>query len=439
MRNNDKNFAHESQKLNRNLIHARHFVEEIINDDKKKLILITYAIGSFFVFYVLNNLSRYNINLNVIEYLNYYLSAILLILFIGTSLISIWSGALFDRYYRAKLQAIGLVNATGIAPILLKYRVHDKNIDMMFNNVGLSLESWKDKLVEIETILNISIAEIKYGFSNQEIIITGCKGRFNYSKTIYWSNNLVSNDDCLIMGKSINKTIDVNLNIYPHILLGGSTGSGKTLLLKILLLQCIQKGYIVNIADFKGGVDYPSCWKTDCNFVSDIDDTIKQLHSIIKELESRKQLLSSLECRNITEYNKQDNKELQRIIFACDEVAELLDTTGLSAKDKEPLKEIQNLLNTIARQGRAFGIHLILATQRPDAQVLTGQIKSNIDYKVCGRANDVLSQIILDSTIATDRIPSDSQGLFINQDEQLFKAYYVDEDNIDLGGGTMYP
>ena len=92
------------------------------------------------------------------------------------------------------------------------------------------------------------------------------------------------------------------------------------------------------------------------------------------------------------------------------------------------MKQIQKNINTIARLGRAFGIHLILATQRPDANILNGQIKNNISYKICGRADQVLSQIILDSTDASINIPSDAQGLFINQDGIVFKSYIFDED-----------
>ena len=81
----------------------------------------------------------------------------------------------------------------------------------------------------------------------------------------------------------------------------------------------------------------------------------------------------------------------------------------------------------IARQGRAFGIHLILATQRPDATILTGQIRNNIDCRICGRADNVLSQIILDSTEAADRIPKDAQGRFLKHDGTVFQGYLFDE------------
>ena len=108
------------------------------------------------------------------------------------------------------------------------------------------------------------------------------------------------------------------------------------------------------------------------------------------------------------------------------EVAELLDRTGRSKEDRDKLNQIENRLATLARLGRAFGIHLILATQRPDANILPGQIKNNMDFRVCGRAESVLSGIILDNTSAAEQIPKDARGRFITGDGTVFQAYYME-------------
>ena len=118
---------------------------------------------------------------------------------------------------------------------------------------------------------------------------------------------------------------------------------------------------------------------------------------------------------------------LPRLIFACDEVAEMLDKTGADNERKKLLAQIENRLSTIARQGRAFGIHLILATQRPDATIIPGQIRNNMDFRVCGRADSVLSQIILDNTSAAEQIPKDARGRFITGDGTVFQGYLFDE------------
>lgn len=117
-------------------------------------------------------------------------------------------------------------------------------------------------------------------------------------------------------------------------------------------------------------------------------------------------------------------------IFACDEIAEVLDKTGLNKEQKELIGQIESKLSTIARQGRAFGIHLILATQRPDANILPGQIKNNIDCRVCGRADNVLPQIILDCADAADCVPKDIPGRFLTSDGTLFQAYWFDDSKV---------
>lgn len=133
---------------------------------------------------------------------------------------------------------------------------------------------------------------------------------------------------------------------------------------------------------------------------------------------------------NITEYREKSGDYMQRIVFACDEVAELLDKTGADKARKELLAQIEARLALIARQGRAFGIHLILATQRPDANILPGQIKNNMNIRICGRADTTLSTIIIGDGRAAEQIPHDAQGRFLMEDGTVFQAYYFNDDTI---------
>ena len=122
---------------------------------------------------------------------------------------------------------------------------------------------------------------------------------------------------------------------------------------------------------------------------------------------------------------------MQRIIIGCDEIAEVLDKTGLDKARKELVGKIEMRLSIIARQGRAFGIHLIIATQRPDANILCGQIRNNIDMRICGIADDVLSKIILDNTDASEKIPKTSQGRFLTNTGVVFQAYLFDDTKLN--------
>ena len=248
---------------------------------------------------------------------------------------------------------------------------------------------------------------------------------------IEWNDSYLTDDDStLILGKSQLGLESVDLSKIPHILLGGSTGSGKSILLKALLVQSLKKNAIVSIADFKGGVDFPKAWHDKCKMCFDADTLLKLLTELTDELERRKTLFRDTECANISDYNKLSAVPLQRHIFACDEVAEVLDKTGLTKEQKERIGLIENRLSIIARQGRAFGIHLMLATQRPDANILSGQIRNNIDCRVCGRADTILSQIILDNTTAAEQIPKDKAGRFILHDGTAFQGFWVDDSQL---------
>lgn len=201
-------------------------------------------------------------------------------------------------------------------------------------------------------------------------------------------------------------------------------------LLKLLLMQAIRKGAIVCIADFKGGVDFPEVWHNKCQMCFEETDLLALLTELVDELERRKSLFRESGCPNISQYNKATSPALKRYVFACDEVAEVLDKTGLNKEQKELVSQIESKLAVIARQGRAFGIHLILATQRPDANILSGQIRNNIDCRICGRADNVLSQIILDSTAAAEQIPKDARGRFLLHDGTVFQGYLFDEESL---------
>ena len=243
-----------------------------------------------------------------------------------------------------------------------------------------------------------------------------------------WKDSYLSPDSFVPpLGKSYTGPVTVNLAHIPHILLGGSTGSGKSVLLKLLLMQALRKGAEVYIADFKGGVDFPKVWHQKCRMCFTEENLCNILDQLVEELERRKSALKALGCPNIDAYNEIAERPLQRLIFACDEVAEVLDKTGADSERKKLLSQIESRLSTIARQGRAFGIHLILATQRPDATIIPGQIRNNMDFRVCGRADSVLSQIILDSTSAAEQIPKDARDRFITGDGIVFQGYLFDE------------
>ena len=329
---------------------------------------------------------------------------------------------------------IALTNAAGETPTLLrahKDKANRRTRIWELGNPGIPLKMWEDKQQEIEAAFNINVISVDYGHSTSRIVLKFVPGINALPERIDWADKYLSSDSfVLILGEGYIGPVTVDLATIPHILVGGSTGSGKSVLLKLLLMQALHKGAEVYISDFKGGVDFPPVWHEKCRMCFEEDDLLELLTGLADELERRKRLFGVAGCSNLDEYNKVSETQLKRQIFACDEVAEVLDKTGLSAEEKKMISRIESKLSIIARQGRAFGIHLILSTQRPDANLIPGQIRTNLGCRICGRADSILSQIILDSTAAADQISKGAQGRFLLHDGTMFQGYWFNENNL---------
>ena len=330
-----------------------------------------------------------------------------------------------------QLQSIGLVNHAGMAPDLLRKRRDRDNPRVTvweFRNQSIPLTVWEDKRASIEAALDVSIVKMVYGKTKSRVLVYAVPTQTSLPDVLWWSDTYLSPDSfVLTLGESLTGPVTVNLAHIPHILLGGSTGSGKSVLLKLLLMQSLRKGAEVYIADFKGGVDFPKVWHQKCRMCFTEADLLYTLNQLVAVLEYRKGRLAETGCPNLDTYNEATGEDLPRLVFACDEVAEVLDKTGADAERKKLLAQIESKLATIARLGRAFGIHLILATQRPDATIIPGQIKNNLDFRVCGRAESVLSSIILDNGSAAEQIPKDARGRFITGDGTVFQGFLFDD------------
>lgn len=329
-----------------------------------------------------------------------------------------------------ELQRVGLTNRVGDAPRLLRKRrdAEHPNISVWeFDNRGIPLKEWEDNQGRIEAALDITIAKVQYGRGKRRVLLYAVPARDSLPQRIDWNDRYLSQDDfVLALGESLLGPVTVDLDKVPHILLGGSTGSGKSVLLKLLLMQAVQKGAEVYIADFKGGVDFPKAWRQKYRMCFTEADLLQTLDHLVDIQRERSERFTNAGCEKLTVYNRTTGEHLPRLIFACDEVAEVLDSTGLDKTDKEFRKKIESRLSTLARLGRAFGIHLILATQRPDTNVIPGQIRSNMDFRVCGRADSILSSIILGNGNADEQIPKDASGRFITGDGTVFQGYLFD-------------
>ena len=215
-----------------------------------------------------------------------------------------------------------------------------------------------------------------------------------------------------------------------HALVAGSTGSGKSEWLKSLLAGLTLRNtpdhvrfalIDPKILTFAGVDGSPYLWKP---VATTLGDAMQILRAAVTEMDDRYHLLARGGFTNLGEYIKAGNAGVQFLILMFDEFADLI------LAGREEKKEFENLVARIAGKGRAAGIHLVLATQRPDRTVVTGLVKANLPLKVCLRvANATNAQIVLDEPGAESLFGKGdllcdygkglvrAQGLFIPQAE----------------------
>ncbi len=243
-------------------------------------------------------------------------------------------------------------------------------------------------------------------------------------------------DLTLVVGKDVSgNEIYSNLAKMPHLLVAGATGSGKTIFLNTLILSLIYKNspddlrlILVDPKRVEFSL-YKRLPHLLTSVIYDAEKTHNALEWLVGEMERRFDVLSRAKKRNIGTYNdwarKQDDEEVMPyIVLVVDELADLM------AKKQN---EIESAIVRIAQMARAVGIHLILATQRPSVEVITGLIKANITSRVSFQvASQVDSRTILDMGGA-ERLLGAGDMLFISSNSSKPKRVqgpFVSEEEV---------
>jgi S-DNA-T family DNA segregation ATPase FtsK/SpoIIIE len=240
----------------------------------------------------------------------------------------------------------------------------------------------------------------------------------------------------VVLGKDITgDAVTVDLATMPHLLIAGSTGSGKSVCVNTLILsilyQCTPEQCKLILIDPKI-VElklYNDIGHLLAPVITEPKRAFQALQYCLCEMERRYACLDSLGVRDIKTYNKRikerniATERMPYIVVVVDEFADLMATTG---------KELESTVARLAAMSRAVGIHLVLATQRPSIDVITGLIKSNMPSRIAFMvASGMDSRIIIDTTGAekllgkgdmlysgiTEPYPIRLQGAFVSEDE----------------------
>ena len=319
-------------------------------------------------------------------------------------------------------------------PFLVREIEDEKKTTYHFQSL-IPLSTWEKEKEQLETVFNCTLYQIREGKNKRTVELVTIPGNQKLPTLLRWDDSLIDEKDgVLVVGESQLEVITFDLNADPHVLAAGQTGSGKSAMLRCLLWQMLRKGSLAFMIDFKGGVEFGLAYEKYGEVIMNRERALEVLELLVQENEARMALFRSQRVKNLKEYNQKTGADLCRICVFCDELAEMLDKSGASKEDKGLMEQLDGALSTIARLGRAQGINLFLGVQRPDAKVVTGQIKSNVPIRLCGRfADRAPSEIVLGNTDAM-ALPQDVKGRFLFQagrDTIQFQAYlFMDEKDL---------
>ena len=223
----------------------------------------------------------------------------------------------------------------------------------------------------------------------------------NDSPAIVYLKNIITSEDysnlsskmTIGLGKTTSgKSFSFELDKMPHLLVAGATGSGKSVCINSIIASILYKAkpdevkFIlidpkkVELSSYNALKDYHliTTSNLDEDVITKTENSTGILDSAITEMERRFEVFSAVKVRNISEYNKKSMKDsslekIPYIVVIIDELADLMMTSG---------RAIEDPITRLAQKARAIGIHLIVATQRPSVDVITGLIKSNFPARI---------------------------------------------------------
>ena len=337
------------------------------------------------------------------------------------------------------------IDETFLEKILLDFGVEGKIKKISYGPVVTLNEFEPAPGVKVSKIINLS-EDIARNTSSESARISTIPGSNtvgielpNLSRENVYLSEIISNSGFskkninlpIALGKSISgEPITGDLSSMPHLLIAGTTGSGKSVCINTIILSLLYKHtpdkcrFILIDPKMLELSTYEGIPHLLCPVITEAKKAASVLGWVVKEMESRYRLMTKVGVRNIDGYNEKNKIPMPYIVVIVDEMSDLMLVAG---------KEIENYIQKLSQMARAAGIHIIMATQRPSVDVITGTIKANFPTRISFQVTSKIDSRTILGEQGAEQLLGKGDMLFMSSANRIVRIHapYVSENEIE--------
>jgi len=337
------------------------------------------------------------------------------------------------------------VDSSFLEKILLDFGVEGK-IKKISHGPVVTLNEFEPAAgIKVSKIINLS-EDIARNTSSESARISTIPGSNtigielpNSSRENVYLSEIISHNDFskkdiklpIALGKNISGVpITGDLSSMPHLLIAGTTGSGKSICINTIILSLLYRHppdrckFILidpKMLELSTYEDIPHLL---CPVITEAKKAASVLGWVVKEMESRYRLMTKEGVRNIDSYNSKHKLPMPYIVVIVDEMSDLMLVSG---------KEIENYIQKLSQMARAAGIHIIMATQRPSVDVITGTIKANFPTRISFQVTSKIDSRTILGEQGAEQLLGKGDMLYMSSANRMVRIHapFVSEDEIE--------
>ena len=337
------------------------------------------------------------------------------------------------------------IDGVTLEKILLDFGV-EGNVKKISNGPVVTLNEFEPAPgVKVSKIINLS-EDIARNTSSESARISTIPGSSTIGielpkssrENVYLSEIISSSDFSkkniklpIALGKNISgKPVTRDLSSMPHLLIAGTTGSGKSVCINTIILSLLYRHspekckFILIDPKMLELSTYEGIPHLLCPVITEAKRAASVLGWVVKEMESRYRLMTRVGVKNIDGYNEKHKLSMPYIVVIVDEMSDLMLVAG---------KEIENYIQKLSQMARAAGIHIIMATQRPSVDVITGTIKANFPTRISFQVTSKIDSRTILGEQGAEQLLGKGDMLYMSSANKIVRIHapFVSENEID--------